>query len=162
MKDIKIEVPKGFNIDSESSDLSKGIIKFKPCSESYKDVAIKLFEGKDIYCSDGDGDILDFTSTEYDCVFPNNSVSKGQIESILALNKLCNVAKYLNEGWLPDFNDSDSKWELCIDYRSDTLVATDVCFTRYSTPYFKTKELAEKAIEILGKDEVVKALTLNH
>lgn len=70
-----------------------------------------------------------------------------------------NVAKYLNGDWEPDFtNYSEKKW--CIDYDfEDLILDTDFsAYYRSSVVYFKSEELAHQAIEILGEEEVKKAL----
>lgn len=88
-----------------------------------------------------------------------------QIEHLLCLNKLINVAKYLNDKEndkkFPDWNDVnqykftimiDNEYGLYIDHNTDS----------YSgSVYFKTKKLAQQSIEILGEETIRKALTLN-
>lgn len=46
MNKLEITIPEGFEIDQQKSDLSKGIIEFKPIEKkglSYNDVAKELF-----------------------------------------------------------------------------------------------------------------------
>jgi hypothetical protein len=90
-----------------------------------------------------------------------NDIAEEQLESILALNKLCNVAKYLNKEWLPNWDDTyEKKYYFSISL--DELLICPIYTTNDGAVYFKTKELAQRAIEILGEKEIKKALILNH
>lgn len=68
-----------------------------------------------------------------------------------AFHKLAIIAEYLNEGWKPDWNNKDAvKWYI----KKDERVYTDSCYMlNYGAIYFKSRELAKKAIEIMG-DEI--------
>lgn len=92
----------------------------------------------------------------------NEALSERQLESILELNKLINTAKYLNEHWEIDWQDDSKKY--FIEYRGviEGLVVNYTIKNRSSVVYFKTKELAEKAIEILGSTSIHKSLKLNY
>ena len=70
-----------------------------------------------------------------------------------------NVAKYLNGDWEPNFtNRNQNKWYIYYDFE-DLKLDTGICvYYRYLVIYFKSKELALQAIEILGEEEVKKAL----
>ena len=70
-----------------------------------------------------------------------------------------NVAKYLNGDWEPDFlNIDERKWFIDYDYE-DSIIDTDFsAYYRNSVVYFKSEELTQQAIEILGEEEVKKAL----
>lgn len=135
---LEFKIPEGYVFDKENS--TDSIIRFKPIKEkiTYEDIVKKLYPGKCYYIN-------------------NNHTSEEQICQLLYLNKLMNVAKYLNGDWEPDFRNTDEqKW--FIDYCS--ILGTD--FTcgnyRHSNVYFKSEELVKQAIEILGEEEVKKAL----
>lgn len=174
MNKLQINPPEGYEIDQDKSDLSKGIVHFKKSKKvlNYKDVARRLF------CTSDEPDHYDYDSgfnkigSISPCVANSRwtnkkllglnllSTTKSQLESILALNKLCNVAKYLNGEWLPK-NNSCQKYVLMIDASNE--ITTDLhnqC--TLTNVYFKTRKLAQQAIEILGEEEIRKALTLNH
>lgn len=163
MKQLQINCPEGHEIDQEKSNLLEGIVYFKEVKKvlTYEDVAEKLFNCRSVYYI-GDSGELNCTICSSDWIVDNNvSTTEAQLESILALNKLCNVAKYLNEGWLPNWsNGSVNKYTLSI-YRNKVAIE-DWSTLNTSSVYFKTEELAQQAIDILGEDEVRKALTLNH
>jgi hypothetical protein len=144
-----------------SDETAKSILDSqKPKQLTYKDIAKELFLNKESYWTEGEDSLIanDIIRTkEYT---PNISKTKEQLESILALNKLCNVAKYLNDGWFPNYTSrSMNYWlqfyegEVSVNYTSS--VKSGHC-------YFKSKEIAQKAVDILGEDSIRKALTLNH
>jgi len=163
MKKLEINIPNGHEIDLEKSNLSKGIIFFKEVEKvlTYDDIAEKLFKNQKTYFIDTSGDIDWLENGVNVCNEQNNSKTIDQLESILALNKLCNVAKYLNGNWIPIEN--KNIYYLCLQENAPILV---ICQSnkqyKYSFVYFKTEQLAKQAIERLGEDEVRKALTLNH
>lgn len=93
-KEIKIKVPEGYEIDEENSTLE--CIKFKPIKKEliYKDVAKELFL-KDMFITNVCGEIYKVSSASpYD---KNNATNKKQLERLLALNQLLNIAEYYNK-----------------------------------------------------------------
>jgi hypothetical protein len=94
-----------------------------------------------------------------DC--PNNATTKHQLECILAKNKLANVAKYLNNRWKPgktNLGHFDAYVLFCTpnkDYIGYTKIQD--CASN-SNVLFKSAELAQQAIEILGEKTVRLAL----
>ena len=139
-KTIEFKIPEGYVFDKDNS--TENVIRFKPIKKTitYEDIVKKLYPGKCYYIN-------------------NNHTSEKQLEQLLALNKLMNVAKYLNGNWAPNFaNRSEQKWY--IDYNfEDSMLGTDfIYFYKHSHVYFKSQKLAHQAIEILGEEEVKKAL----
>ena len=138
---IEFKIPDGYVFDKDNS--TENVIRFKPIKKTitYEDIVKKLYPGKCYYIN-------------------NNHTSEKQICQLLYLNKLMNVAKYLNGDWKPDFTDTNKqKW--FIDYDSEeSILGTDFIFGVYrnSNVYFESEELAKQAIEILGEEEVKKAL----
>ena len=159
-KELKIEAPEGYEVDWDNS--SNNTIRFKPIKKkiTYQDVKEKIFQdGKEHYVEHC-GTINSSKTARYYIENIIIATSIQQIQQLLALNKLMNVAKYLNGDWEPDFTDTDKqKW--FIDYNSEeSILGTDSTFGvyRHSNVYFKSGELARQAIEILGEEEVKKAL----
>ena len=162
-KEIKIIPPDGFEIDKEKSTFEKIVFKKIKKDLSYKDIANNFFNHKDYFCIRSSGDILFLEGSLDASEDPNNSSTKEQLESILALNKLCNVAKYLNDDWIPEFG-AKQHFYLTIDMDKNVRASNTSCqggLPVSNNVYFKTLELAKQAIEILGEEEVRKALTLN-
>lgn len=99
-KEFKIQVPEGYEIDKENSTFE--CIKFKPIKKvlSYEDVARELFRNKDGY-------ICSFSYLkDWECT---TCTSQKQAEKLIAINKLMNVAKYLNNGWIPNWDNDELK-----------------------------------------------------
>lgn len=94
-KEIKINVPKGYEIDKENSTFE--CIKFKPVKKelTYKDVVEELFDGTGFYIT-GHGGVLPFDEIDGKDD-KNNATNKKQLERLLALNQLLNIAEYYNK-----------------------------------------------------------------
>lgn len=69
-----------------------------------------------------------------------------------------NVAKYLNGDWEPSFISKSQQWYIYYDHKDLRLNIYWVIHLRGASVYFKSAELARQAIEILGEEEVKKAL----
>ena len=75
-----------------------------------------------------------------------------QVKRLDAYNKLMNIAKFLNGDWKPDFCGYHENWNICKD--GDTFIAMYTKTLDKGSVYFKNAELANKAIEIMGKDSL--------
>lgn len=157
-KEIKITVPEGYEIDKENSTFE--CIKFKKNKKlTYEDVCDVLFTDKTAYYISAFGEIVraDSIDSNHACD-ANNAVSKKQLEQLLAINKLMNVAKHLNEKPL-DWDDiSQNKYH--VYYRHDTRTLCYGCnqVLHENKIYFDSDEHAKQAVEILGEDVVKCAL----
>ena len=78
---LTIDIPKGMEIDTENSDLTKGVIKFKLDGNTYTNIE-KILNIKN-------------TSTSI-------TVSKNNKHKLLAIDKLMNIARYYNKDWKPN------------------------------------------------------------
>ena len=78
---LTIDIPKGMEIDTENSDFTKGIIKFKLDGNTYTNIE-KILNIKN-------------TST-------NITVSENNKHKLLAIDKLMNIARYYNKDWKPN------------------------------------------------------------
>lgn len=94
-KEIKINIPEGYEIDKENSTFE--CIKFKPIKKyiTYKDVCNNIFAEKYGYYIGPSGNICD-TSLEEFTYDPNNAPREIQLKRLLALNQLMNIAYYYN------------------------------------------------------------------
>lgn len=141
---LTINIPEGYEIDKENSTFE--CIKFKPIEKylTYKEVAEKL--NKDTCFFIAKGEIQSYTQyASYDN--PGVANSYRQIEKILAINQLMNIAKYYNGDWEPDWSNSKEN-KFCIIYNSsDNTYAADYnSIYTYSNIYFKNKEDARTVI----------------
>lgn len=165
MDPLKIIPPKGFEIDLDKSDYKTGEIHLKKIEniEKYNDICEKSFRHKKLYFIHTTGKIKSLSKYDDFIHNPNSSTTKEQLESVLNLNKLCNIAKYLNDGWLPDWNNTDlKKYIIIYDHNMRNFYIVYNTFRQNSSVFFKTSELAKKAIAILGEETIKSALTLNH
>lgn len=155
-EEIKITVPEGYEIDKENSSFE--CIKFKKKSLTYDDVAKALFKGKRTNYFTGLGYIMECVmNNEY--AIPSNVVTSSQAERIYALNKLINVAEYLNDVWKPNWeNRSQQKYIIVFDRSCNELSFMTITNLSYGQVVFKDNESARMAIEILGETEIKKAL----
>ena len=94
-KEVKIQVPDGYEIDKENSTFE--LIKFKPIKKyiTYKDVCNKLFKNFQGYLLSGYGEI-EYFSYESDKFEPNSATNRKQLDRLLALNQLLNITEYYN------------------------------------------------------------------
>lgn len=94
-KEIKINVPEGYEIDEENSTFE--CIKFKPIEKelTYKDVAEGLFS-KNLFTSDIKGRIFEISSPKSK-IDINNATNRKQLERLFALNQLLNIPEYYNK-----------------------------------------------------------------
>lgn len=95
-KELKIQVPEGYEIDKENSTFE--CIKFKSIRNdiTYKDVCKKLFEKGYYYFGDRSDirEIVEFDDKT--CADRNNAAYIKQLDKVLALNQLLNIAEYYN------------------------------------------------------------------
>lgn len=158
-KELKIEIPEGYEIDKENSTFE--CIKFKKKELTYSDVAEKLFKEKTVFYITNSGLIRFEPCSQIHCSEPNNCTSENQVKKLVAINKLMNVAKYLNGDWTPDWNDNkQDKYYLYLVHSN--IYIYDITNMNNSIVYFKTWELAERAIKILGEETIKLALSTDY
>lgn len=152
-KEIKITVPEGYEIDKENSTFE--CIKFKKKAMTYIDIENEIIKQRER------GGITAgwFKDDSSYTTFGAHPVgSKLNLEQLLALNKLMNVARYLNEKTL-NWNDGDqAKWFIYYDHTGGVWGVSCNSTIQSSGAYFDSEKHARQAIEILGEDTVKKAL----
>jgi hypothetical protein len=161
MKNITYNAPKGMILDLELSDIEKGKVVYKEIQTkiTLESINASLFDNKPNFCTNGKG--------IFECIsnFDNNIMlrakTKAQIASLYNRNNLMNVAKFLNGDWGPDF-DNMKQNRYFIYISNGQLRIDNRLLINFGAVYFKNKDLAEKAIEILGKENIISALTSNY
>lgn len=98
-KELKIQAPKGYEIDKERSTFER--IIFKPIKNiTYEDVCNRIFNiyNEDTgYYIDNTGNIKKASGFSNGARNDkNNATNKRQLEKLLALNQLLNIAEYYN------------------------------------------------------------------
>ena len=123
---LTIDIPKGMEIDTKNSDLTKGIIKFKPKYITYNDIV-------------NSANSIDNISA----LVQSNNMLK-----LKAIEQLMNIAKYYNKDWKPNWDNSKEKKYLI---ESDSYVGE--FFVNYNLTmnlggiYFKNREDAQSVID---------------
>lgn len=146
-KEVKIQVPEGYEIDKENSTFER--IKFKPIKKAmtYEDVARELFKDKNRYI------------TTFSCLKGGKDVtctSSKQAEKLIAINKLMNMAKYFNMKSEPKKGD---RYYFYLRHGVLNSTFTDKDVVDFGVVYFNNKEDLEKAEQILGEQTIKKALS---
>ena len=144
-KEIKIKVPKGYEIDKENSTFE--CVKFKPIKKelTYEDVAEELFS-KNMFTSDINGKI--FWISSYGAKLDkNNTTNRKQLERLFALNQLLNIAEYYNKK-----NPKKEKKIHCINFdkrNHEYFIQDYTCsiVVRGLIPIFNNKEDAKAVID---------------
>ena len=93
-KEIKINIPEGYEIDKENSTFE--CIKFKSKNITYEEICNNLFKERCGYFTDSNGNIIEDMLLEETYVEPTNAPTKLQLQRLLALNLLMNIAYYYN------------------------------------------------------------------
>lgn len=134
---------------------------------TYDDICKKLFCNNKIYWAYKDGIDSDIASpSNYKDV--DNCTSEAQVKRLIAFNKLQNIAKYLNDSWKPDLDDtlqekfyiaSEGLGEAESDFPIDLIkhygVYCQVDEPVYPTSiYFKSSKVAHDAVLLMGKDSL--------
>ena len=96
-KEVKIQVPNGYEIDKENSTFE--FVKFKPIKKdiTYDYICNNLFNKK-LWCSyiTTDGCIRTNIIDSLVASEKNNATNKKQLDRLLALNQLLNIVEYYN------------------------------------------------------------------
>lgn len=94
-KELRVQAPEGYEIDKENSTLE--CIKFKPIKKdiTYKDVCKNIFNEDVAYYIDRYGEIQ-YGYIGSSICDKDNTTTRIQLEKLLALNQLLNIAKYYN------------------------------------------------------------------
>ena len=94
-KELKIQVPEGYEIDKENSTLE--CIKFRLIKKNiaYKDICENIFSNERYYYINSCGKIECNATINIKDI--NNATNRKQLEKILALNQLLNIAEYYNQ-----------------------------------------------------------------
>ena len=143
-KEVKIQAPKGYEIDKENSTFE--CIKFKPIKRyiTYEDICNSILESGYYINSYGEivGSIIHAVNLR---TGKNNATNTKQLERILALNQLLNIAEYYNT--LHTINISNNT--ILYDYVNQTYVTASVSttYSRSIEVIFNRKEDAQEVID---------------
>lgn len=130
--EFKIQVPEGMEIDRENSTFE--CIKFKLKDLTYQEISKK------------------FQPYNYSV-----STNAKNLSKLITFRKLLEVADYLNGDWKPDWNDAKQiKYFILYNKHNvnQKIYVEDCYYANYSIVCFSSKENAEKAINIIGEEEL--------
>lgn len=119
---------------------------------TYDDICKDLFLLKDTYYLDNDK-ISSWVQTSSNYKDFDNCTSIAQAKRMIAFNKLQNIAKYLNNGWKPNFKDASQKWFIAEQYFGE-YIAKFTYSGNYGIVFFKSKCLVNEAIRLMGEDSL--------
>lgn len=119
--EVQVNIPEGYEIDVENSDLVKGIIKFKKHRLTLNDIRLNNA----------------------------NKVTSGKtMTKIRAIALLMDIANHYNVDWKPDFNDKEQdKYCICVKDRYDNYDIDAFQWIDYGFAYFKNKEDCQSVID---------------
>lgn len=143
-KEVKIQAPEGYEIDKENSTFE--CIKFKPIKRyiTYEDVCNSILEAG--YYTNSYGKIVgSITYAANLRTGKSNATNTKQLERILALNQLLNIAEYYNT--LHTLRISNNT--ILYDYANQTYVTASVSttYSRGIEVIFNRKEDAQEVID---------------
>ena len=143
-KELKIQAPKGYEIDKENSTFE--CIRFKPIKKdiTYKDVCKNIFNEDIAYCIDKYGKI------QHGCVCnsicdKNNTTTRTQLKKLLALNQLLNIAEYYNK--VHSDNTNPCTIVYCKQTKKYNPTFTDNVYTYGMRAFFNSEEDAQAVID---------------
>jgi hypothetical protein len=126
-------------------------LKEKKFEETYEEVVKKVSPR---YYMNECGEITKFHFIpESDC--ETQVPSKNHALQLKAIIEMMNIAEYVNEGWKPNILDSEIK-VYSLEFNRDTKILEAVsCYNLLEAVIiFKSKEAAQKAIEIAGEQRL--------
>lgn len=154
-KELKIQIPEGYEIDKKNSTFE--CIKFKPIKKylTYKKVAEKL--NKDICFFIARNKIQSYAQyASYDN--PGVANSYRQIEKMLAINQLMNIAAYYNNNCNVDWTDDKDKYFIIYKCNIDKYIITTKHSMKISPVYFVNSEDAQAVIDNSNFREILNTI----
>ena len=140
-KELKIEVPQGYEIDKENSTFEKIVFKkIADLPESWENL-IKI----DGYYVSSQSDIKYCYENCADSINRNVFPTKEEAEACIALAQLCQLRDRYNGGWKPDWdNDEEPKYAIKISNNRTTKCVLTVTSSVLS---FKSAYLRDEFLE---------------
>lgn len=123
-KEMKIQVPEGYEIDKENSTFEK--IVFKKIENKLPKKWEDLYEVKGWFV-DFHSDVVTSGSMRTGDSVKNRFPTKEEAEACIALAQLCQLRDRYNDGWKPDWKKDNDKYTII--YSSDKI---DTSFSVYS------------------------------
>ena len=157
-KELKIQAPEGYEIDKENSTLE--CIKFKPIKKyiTYKDICNTLFTKEWSFFISTNGDIEEEMFDYYVASEKNNATNRKQLEKVLALNQLLNIATYYNS----KVKEPDYLYTISYNkFNNSYCVSTRISYVTGITALFTRKEDAQEVIDNPNFREILDTIYKN-
>lgn len=155
---VSLQLPEGYEIDLEKSDLEQGVIKFREKSSEL----VKSWEDLEYvagYKVDLNSEIRMFTRVHTDYWNQNIWATIEQAEASIAMAMLSQLMKQANGDWTPDWeDDEDDSLEHTITFNNERAIK-DYSWTSRSFLVFKSEEIRDEFLE-LHRDLIEKAKPL--
>lgn len=143
MKSLKINIPEGFEIDKEKSTFEK--IIFKPIPKKELPKSWEELENIDGYYVDNCSVIEPFAVIgKVDKVDRNIFPTLEEAEAAIALAQLCQLRDIYNEGWKPNWKNTDTKFVI---YFAGEDINTIISEVSHRVLSFKTSELRDEFLK---------------
>ena len=158
VKELKIQAPKGYEIDKENSTLE--CIKFKPIKKyiTYKDICNTLFTKEWGFFISTSGNIEEEMFDYYVASEKNNATNRKQLEKVLALNQLFNIATYYNS----KVKEPDDLYTINYNkFNNSYCVSTSTSYVTGMTALFNSKEDAQAVIDNPNFREILNTIYKN-
>lgn len=141
-KELKIQVPEGYEIDKKNSTFEK--IVFKKVENELPKSWEDLYEVGGWFVDFHSKVVTSGSMRTADSV-KNRFPTKEEAEACLALAQLCQLRDRYNDGWKPDWeDDGQSKW--CIEFFKGK-IEKEFHYVTKRVLCFKTRELRDKFLE---------------
>lgn len=140
-KELKIEVPQGYEIDKQKSTFEKIVFKKIPENPKTWEEYCILMKGKTVYYTNCNNIIVSGFSDAH-----NKFATKKRAEQYIALGKLLQLRDYWVGDWktnMPNFN--DSIFAVFYSVTSNDVQMTNIPYANLPLT-FPTKEMAQKFI----------------
>ena len=157
-KELKIQAPEGYEIDKENSTLE--CIKFKPIKKyiTYKDICNTLFTKEWGFFISTNGNIEEIMFNYYAASEKNNATNRKQLEKVLALNQLFNIATYYNS----KVKESDDLYTINYNkFNNSYCVSIKISYVTGITALFTRKEDAQEVIDNPNFREILNTIYKN-
>lgn len=142
-KEMKIQVPEGYEIDKEKSTFENIVFKKIERKLPKKWEDLKIISGFYV-CSSSNVHEVRNNSAKDKCdknIFP----TKEEVEACVALAQLCQLRDRYNDGWKPDWED-DGEIKHCIEFFKGK-IEKECHYVTKRVLCFKTQELRDKFLE---------------
>ena len=140
-KELKIEIPQGYEIDKGKSTFEKIVFKKveNELPKRWEDLGV--IRG---YYVNAHSELRDFECCTGKDSNKNTFPTKEEAEACIALAQLCQLRDRYNDGWKPDWEDVNEKY--IIYFHADKIISGDT-YRAQSVLHFKTQELRDKFLK---------------